>query len=96
MPDISGTYYAWGTDPIVTSPARINVVSISSLKRVLGFDRPVGYLANDGIVHTFDGTQCPEKWEDVAIIGLGAVYAFKGELMAVQADDRGTLQVRFV
>ncbi len=77
----SGGFWAWGVDPLISDPGRINEIHfLKPVKRVLGFDRPLGCLAEDGQVHSFEGAISSERWDDVALTGLGGAYAFRSEL----------------
>ena len=74
----------------MTSPDRINVLSLPApANRVFGFDRPLGFLSDDGYVYTFAGYKSSQKWDDLVVTGLGALYALRGEVLSVRADSRG-------
>ncbi|WWD19766.1 hypothetical protein CI109_104230 [Kwoniella shandongensis] len=66
-------YHAWGTDPLVSETT--SVLPVDAIRRVIGFDRPVGFLHLDGRVSTTHGIKGSGTWDDVAVTGLGAVYA---------------------
>ena len=86
LDDRNNRYQAWGIDPIVTSPNRISSLGIDApLKKILGFDRPVGFLAQTGHVHSFDGSKSSEQWDDVSVTGMGAAYAFRGGPLSLLA-----------
>ena len=69
---------AWGIDPIIQDTKRINDLSLPArIKKVIGFDNPIGYLAEDGYIYTFTGTKSNKQWDDVAVTGLGLALAFR-------------------
>lgn len=72
----------WGTDPLVTGPGRINELD-KDIVKILGQDNPVAFIATDGHVHMFTGHVSVDTWDDVAVCGLGQVYAVSGELLVI-------------
>lgn len=86
---VGGDYYTWGSglpgEP-VKAPAKLSLASRPA--KFLGADEATAYLDQDGHVRRLsdDGTKSSTSWQDVVVIGSGAVYA-------IPADTKSTAQV---
>ncbi|WVW86311.1 hypothetical protein I302_108353 [Kwoniella bestiolae CBS 10118] len=64
----------WGSDPLVVDnlPTTIDYSS-----RVIGFERPLAFLLENGQVKTIEQEVSRTTWDEVVMTGLGIVYACK-------------------
>ncbi|OCF77453.1 hypothetical protein I204_01441 [Kwoniella mangroviensis CBS 8886] len=66
----------WGNDPLVIDdqPTKIDFSG-----RVIGFERPLAFLLEDGHVESTEGKRSSTTWDQVVSTGLGVTYACKAD-----------------
>jgi len=86
---VRNDYYTWGSaisgEP-GQAPAKLSLPNRPD--KFLGADEATAYLDQDGHVRKLpdDGTKSSTSWQDVVVVGSGAVYA-------IPADTKSTAQV---
>jgi len=75
---VGDCYYIWGSGGSERAPAKLTLSS--KPVKFLGADEPSAYVDVEGYVHTLpDNDRTSSKaWRDVALTGLGTVYALSG------------------
>ncbi|WVQ66843.1 uncharacterized protein L199_005034 [Kwoniella botswanensis] len=66
----------WGNDPLVIDdqPTKIDFSG-----RVIGFERPLAFLLEDGFVESTEKKRSSTTWDQVVSTGLGLTYACKDD-----------------